>query len=294
MRTRLAPAKVNLYLHVAAPDSRGYHPLESLVAFADVGDRVDLLPVETEGSASELTPLLSLYGPFGRGLSTGEDNLIMKAVRRFEVATDLSVHHRIALHKNLPIASGIGGGSADAGAVLHLLREAYAPDLSDEALQDIAASIGADGVMCLWARSSLASGYGEVLAPAILPAMDCVLINPLVECSTGSVYKGYDTQGQFSALKPVSTFSDKINIDEIVEILRYTRNDLQAPAIRLQPVIAEVIQSLEAQPETLLARMSGSGATCFALCATPEKASALSDRMQALWPSAWVRSCTLS
>src|SRR6185437_10032394 len=142
---------VNLWLHVAAPDARGYHPLQSLVAFADIGDEVSL--VKTKTSEENLMPCLSLSGPFAEGLNAGEDNLILKAVRAFEAATGLRVdHHDIHLAKTLPIASGLVGGSADAGAVLHLLRDAYAPDMADDALSAVAARTGADGVMCLWSR----------------------------------------------------------------------------------------------------------------------------------------------
>lgn len=285
--TRLAPAKVNLYLHVAAPDGRGYHPLQSLVVFADIGDEARLLPRRPgEGGA------LYIDGPFGEGLSAGEDNLIMKAVRRFEQVASLSVNrHDIALCKNLPIASGIGGGSADAGAVLHLLREAYAPEMGDDDLSMIAGHLGADGIMCLWAKASLAEGYGERLTSATVPAVSAVLINPLVECSTAAVYRGFDERADFrelSAARPIYG-----NIDSLIAALKASRNDLQPPAIRIQPIIADILQSLEAQSETLLARMSGSGATCFALCAGDIEAKALADRLGDLWPTAWVRACRL-
>jgi len=285
-----ARAKVNLYLHVAAPDARGYHPLQSLVAFADIGDEVSLF--ETEASAELLRPDLSLSGPFAEGLGAGEDNLILKAVRAFEATAGLRVdRHAIHLIKNLPIASGLGGGSADAGAVLHLLREAYAPDMADEALGAIAAKTGADGVMCLWARPSLAEGYGERLTSVTLPSVSAVLINPGVACSTAEVYRGFDAQGQFSRLD--ATAEDIVNVEVLTTFLAKTRNDLQAPAVAMQPVIGEVLASLAAQPETLFARMSGSGATCFALCRSDAEASALGHRMQLMWSGAWIMPCRL-
>ncbi len=291
---RLAPAKVNLYLHVAAPDARGYHPLRSLVAFADIGDEVRLLPVTSDGFDSSSRPRLSIDGRFSAGLGSNEDNLIMKAVRRFEQAAGVAVsRHDITLTKSLPIASGIGGGSADAGAVLHLLREVYSADINDDSLGAIAGSIGADGVMCLWAKASVAEGYGERLTPARLPPTPAVLINPLVECSTAAVYGGFDALGQFRDIDGPS-FAESGSLATLVEALKGTRNDLQAPAIRIQPVINNVLKSLTAQPETLLARMSGSGATCFALCASDQDAQALAKRLEVLWPQAWVRSCTLS
>jgi 4-diphosphocytidyl-2-C-methyl-D-erythritol kinase len=291
---RLAPAKVNLYLHVGAPDARGYHPLQSLVMFADTGDEVRLLPSQSNGSGGKLNSALSIDGPFAKGLSTGEDNLILKAVRRFEAATQVRVDRRIELDKNLPIASGIGGGSADAGAVLHLLREIYAPDLSDEMLASVAGAIGADGVMCLWSKSSFASGYGELLTPARMPAVPAVLINPLVECSTPAVYKGFDALGQFSPVTPPDGFDAPSTVEDLVIALKATRNDLQAPAIHIAPIIAHILQTLEGQNETLLARMSGSGATCFALCATVGDAQNLAGKLIALYPAAWIKACVLS
>ncbi len=291
---RLAPAKVNLYLHVAAPDARGYHPLQSLVVFADIGDEIRLVPVKSDGFGQNLTPFLTIDGPFSADLSTGEDNLILKAVRRFERAAGVVIdRHDIALTKNLPIASGIGGGSADAGAALRLLREAYAPAMPDETLTEIAGGIGADGVMCLWAKASFAEGYGERLTPISLPSVPAVLINPLVECPTPAVYEAFDDLGQGAEIEARQGFHNIINIDQLIEALATTRNDLQSPAVCLQPVIGEVVTSLAAQPETLMARMSGSGGTCFALCATDAAATALGRRLDALWPTAWVRACRL-
>jgi len=295
MIAMLAPAKINLYLHVAAVDTRGYHPLQSLVTFADIGDEVTLLPVET----GQFLPLLTISGPFGAGLEAGEGNLIVKAVRHFETRTGITVdHHRIELVKNLPLASGIGGGSADAGAVLRLLRDAYTPDMDEENLVAVARQTGADGVMCLWSQPAFAEGYGERITPVSLPSVPAVLINPGVECATGRVYGGFDTLlesngGQAHEIDAVSEFASVRDIQGLVAALSHTRNDLQAPAIALQSAIAELLTLLEAQGETLFARMSGSGATCFALCETDEAAKALSVRMQARVPDAWVRPCRL-
>lgn len=284
----LAPAKINLYLHVAAPDARGYHPLQSLVTFADIGDEVTLLPAEVK------SPLLSIAGPFAGGLGAGEGNLIVKAVRRFEAWTGIAVDkHRIELVKNLPLASGIGGGSADAGATLRTLHEAYAPDMSDDDLAMIAGQTGADGVMCLWSRPVFAEGYGERISPVSLPSVSAVLINPGVECPTAQVYGGFDALGRVHEIDSAAEFDGVKDIHALISALSHTRNDLQAPAISFQPAIADVLTLLEAQDETLFARMSGSGATCFALCETDEAAKALGVRMQAMLPGAWVRSCRL-
>ena len=279
----LARAKINLYLHVAAPDARGWHPLQSLVAFADFGDRVSLTG----------TPGLSVGGPFGAGLSDGEDNLILKAARRFEAMAGVRLRHGFHLDKQLPVASGIGGGSADAGAALRLLKAAYAPEMAAALLDEIAAGTGADGVMCLHSRGAFAEGYGERLTPSALPSAPCVLVNPGVACPTPSVFADYDALGRFETIAAARGFADVVGLQGLVAALNATRNDLEAPAIRLQPVIADVLAVLRAQPETLLARMSGSGATCFALCADDAAAARLAERLRGLWPEAWARACRL-
>ncbi len=288
MIQKLAPAKVNLYLHVAPPDDKGYHPLQSLVVFADIGDEI-VLQSGTSGEA--LT--LKIDGPFAEGLGGGEDNLVVKAVRRFEQATGVAVAADIRLTKALPVASGIGGGSADAGAVLHLLRRTYAPDMPDRDLEALAAAVGADGVMCLWARAAIAEGYGERLTPVTVPSMPAVLVNPGIDCSTPAVFRQYDAHGHFENTDTKHTFIDISSADALVSALANTRNDLEAPAIALKPEIHEVLAVLKTQPEAWFARMSGSGATCFALCRSDEDAEGLRRRLDGLWPRAWVRACRL-
>ncbi|MBW8734171.1 MAG: 4-(cytidine 5'-diphospho)-2-C-methyl-D-erythritol kinase [Asticcacaulis sp.] len=285
---RLAPAKVNLYLHVAPPDDKGYHPLQSLVVFADAGDKIALNP---KGSGDGLT--LHIDGPFAAGLSAGEDNLIVKAVRRFEQAAGMRVIADIHLTKTLPVASGIGGGSADAGAILHLLREIYAPGMPDRDLEDLAAGIGADGVMCLWAKAAIAEGYGERLTPVAIPSLPAVLVNPGVECSTPAVFRQFDLDARFENIQSKQSFLNISSPDAFIAALKTTRNDLEAPAITLMPEIAAVLSLLNAQPETVFARMSGSGATCFALCRSDDDAVSLSRRLDGLLPGAWVRACRL-
>jgi 4-diphosphocytidyl-2-C-methyl-D-erythritol kinase len=288
--TILARAKVNLYLHVAAPDAKNYHPLQSLVMFADVGDGVTLRPT----SVAE-APRLSCDGPFADGVPTDDSNLIFKAVRRFEMVTSVNIdRHDIHLTKNLPVASGLGGGSADAGAVLQLLRAHYAPDMADEALDAIAATTGADGVMCLWSRSALAEGYGERLTPIDLPSVPAVLINPGIACSTPAVYGQYDRLGQFAPIETSTPFRSIINIDHLLHALSGTRNDLEAPAVYLHPQIGDLLSRLSNEPETLLTRLSGSGATCFVLCDTLADAQRLAVRLTQEYPQSWVRACTLS
>ncbi|WAC49035.1 4-(cytidine 5'-diphospho)-2-C-methyl-D-erythritol kinase [Asticcacaulis sp. SL142] len=288
--TILARAKINLYLHVAAPDAKNYHPLQSLVMFADVGDEVALRPKNVPQEAR-----LTCDGPFADGVPTDDSNLILKALRRFEMVTGINIdRHDIHLTKNLPVASGLGGGSADAGAVLHLLRAQYAPDLTDAALEAIAATTGADGAMCLWAESALAEGYGERLTKLSLPAVPAVLINPGIACSTPDVYGQYDRLGQFDPIEASAPFRSIINIDHLIDALSETRNDLEAPAVHLHPQIGDFLTGLSGEPETRLARLSGSGATCFALCDTLADAKRLAERLIEKYPQSWVRACTLS
>ncbi|MDC7674981.1 4-(cytidine 5'-diphospho)-2-C-methyl-D-erythritol kinase [Asticcacaulis machinosus] len=288
--TMLARAKVNLYLHVAAPDARNYHPLQSLVMFADVGDEVVLRPKNVgEG------PRLTCYGPFADGVPTDGGNLILKALRRFEMVSGVNIdRHDVHLTKNLPIASGLGGGSADAGAVLQLLRIHYAPDMAGETLEAIAATTGADGAMCLWAQPALAEGYGERLTNLSLPAVPAVLINPGITCSTPEVYGQYDRLGQFAPIEASAPFRSGINIDNLIHALSETRNDLEMAAIHLHPQIGDLLTSLGDEPEARLARLSGSGATCFALCDTLKDAQNLAQRLSVKYPQSWVRACTLS
>jgi 4-diphosphocytidyl-2-C-methyl-D-erythritol kinase len=283
MPPELARAKINLYLHVAAPDARGWHPLQSLVAFADIGDQVSLTD----------SPGLTIDGPFGAGLSAGEDNLVIKAARRFEALAQVELRHGLHLDKSLPLASGIGGGSADAGAALRLLKAAYAPQISDALLDEMAQATGADGVMCLRSQSAFAEGYGEKLTPVKLPPIACVLINPGVPCATPQVFAAYDALDRFDAIEAKQGFADIVNIDGLVAALKATRNDLEAPAIQMQPVIADVLAALRDQPGVLFARMSGSGATCFALCRDDQASGDVAERMRGLWPTAWVRACRL-
>ena len=269
----LAPAKINLFLHVGPVDARRYHPVRSLIAFADMGDEVIYEALQSE-------PLI-IAGPFSHGLSNGSDNLILKAVHLFCQVTGVSFRGGFKLIKNLPIASGLGGGSSDAGAALRLMRTHFAPDLSDEALARIAQAIGADGVMCLWARPCLATGYGELIEAVELEPMACVLINPMIECSTAKVYGGFDSS---AVVKALGDETPPYNL----ALIAAQRNDLQDPAIELVPEIGQILTRLSNEPECQLARMSGSGATCFALCASLDQAHKLAAKMRPFYSQAWV------
>jgi 4-diphosphocytidyl-2-C-methyl-D-erythritol kinase len=285
--TAFAPAKVNLFLHVGAPAEDGFHPVSTLMVFADIGDTVAVQPAEA--------PDFEVTGPFSGPLEGQPDNLVERA------AEALLAHvggpqppFRLILDKQLPVAAGLGGGSSDAGAALRLLRQALGLAVQDEWLTAIAARLGSDGPACLWARTVIGEGRGDrLLAAPEMPALDAVLVNPGVASSTPQVYRAYDAAGCLGdALRPrlPERFEDVI---ETAAVLATCRNDLEAPAVALQPAIGEVLETLRGEPETLLARMSGSGATCFAICAGDIEAEGLAERLQSMRPDWWVRRCRL-
>ncbi len=282
----LAPAKVNLFLHVAPLQPDGYHPLASLMTFADVGDRLELSAGETTG--------FDLEGPFAAALA-GEDpagNLAWRAVQSLLARFDARpAPFRLKLIKALPVAAGLGGGSSDAGAALRLVRDAFVPQAGDDVLMAIAAELGSDGPACLAARPVMAQGRGERLsAPPAMPVLHAVLVNPRVACSTGKVYRAYDERPDGAADRPAmpEAFSD---VETVLDFLARQRNDLERPALGVAPEIVTVLDALRSAPEARLARLSGSGATAFALCADETNALALARRIEAQRPDWWVQAC---
>lgn len=282
---RLAPAKVNLFLHVGPLASDGYHPLASLVAFADVGDRLTVEP------ADRLS--LTVAGPFAGALEGEGDNLVLRAVRALGAAAGIGDPPlRVTLDKQLPVAAGLGGGSSDAGAALMLARDALALSLDDDDLAEIAGSIGADGPMCLHARAAWAGGRGDRLDfESRLPALPCLLVNPGVPSSTGAVYRAFDAGPPGAADMPPPPLDWRAQ--GVIGWLGSLRNDLEAPADALQPAIGRALAAVEALPGARLTRMSGSGATVFALFDTTEAAAAAGQTLCALHPDWWVRPTVL-
>ena len=279
-RTALAPAKVNLFLHVGPVDADGYHPLASLVAFADVGDRVSV------AAADRLS--LTVGGPFAAALAGEPDNLILRVLRRLGEAAGVGEPPlAVVLDKRLPVAAGLGGGSADAGAALRLARDVLRVDLDDSTLAAVAGGVGADGPMCLYARAAWAEGRGERLTfePA-LPSLPALLVNPGVPSPTGAVYRAFDAGPPAAADRP-SPPSDW-TVARVIEWLAGQRNDLQAAAVALQPLIGDALAEVADLPGARLARMSGSGATVFALFETPSDATAAAARLRARRPDWWV------
>ncbi len=282
-----APAKVNLFLHVGPPMSDGYHPICSWMVFADVGDTVAIQPAEQ--------PEFVVDGPFAAGLIAEPRNLVQRAAESLlaRVPGERPAF-KLILDKRLPIASGLGGGSADAGATLRLLRDALELRVGDAALEAIASELGADGPACLWGRPSIAESVGEALSPAPrAPVLDAVLVNPRRPSPTAAVYQAFDAAGAMGEADRPALPEVIESAEEAAAYLSVCRNDLELAAVRLEPAIGEVLETLRDEPETLLARMSGSGATCFALCASDIEAEGLAERLESMRPNWWVRRCRL-
>ncbi|MBB5746492.1 4-(cytidine 5'-diphospho)-2-C-methyl-D-erythritol kinase [Brevundimonas variabilis] len=287
--TGLAPAKVNLFLHVGPIEPDGYHPLCSLVAFADVGDRVSVEP------ADRLT--LEVTGPFASALSEqggGErgDNLILKALRALGDAAGLGEPGlRVILDKRLPIAAGLGGGSADAGTSLKLANQMLKLGMDEASLEAVSRVVGADGPMCLRGRTAWAEGYGEKLSDAdLMPPLHAVLVNPGLPSPTGAVYRAYDEAPRIADRPdPPSDWS----IPAVIDWLGRCRNNLELPAMGLTPGIRAAMQGVAEIENVRLTRMSGSGATVFGLFDNERDARAAAETLahrQAGW---WVETCIL-
>ncbi len=273
MLTERAFAKVNLYLHVVGRRADGYHLLDSLAVFPGAADVVQAAPAGT------IT--LEITGPCGSGLGGGPDNLVLRAARALASTAGIEAGARLTLEKRLPVASGIGGGSADAAATLRALIRLWDVHLPAGRLQLIAQSLGADVPVCLASRPARMQGIGEILGSApMLPACGITLLNPGAAVATPDVFRM--RQGAFSEI-PLLPQADWPDGAAMAADLAHLRNDLEAPAIALCPAIAPVLEWLRAQPDCLLARLSGSGATCFGLFATPDAATAVAARAPVSW-----------
>ena len=272
-----APAKLNLYLHVTGRRDDGYHLLDSLVAFADIGDRVAASP------APRLS--LAIEGPFAKGLAPDDpENLVVRAATALAARLGHAPAVALTLEKNLPIASGIGGGSSDAAATLKALAALWPID-DDALLAEVGVRLGADVPVCLAARTSWLGGIGERVEPApALPATPIVLVNPNVALPTPGVFKA--RRGPFSA--PARFTAAPHDVRELAAVLAERRNDLTDAAITQVPTIAAIIEKLAGCGGNLLARMSGSGATCFGLFATSAQAQAAAQSLRMAQPGWWV------
>jgi 4-diphosphocytidyl-2-C-methyl-D-erythritol kinase len=280
-----APAKVNLFLHVGPTRPDGYHPICSLFVFADVGDRLTAEP------ASAFS--LQIDGPFAAHAPAGEDNLVVRALAALLPGKGLPPL-RLTLHKALPAAAGLGGGSSDAAAALRLADRALGLETGEARLHAIAAELGSDVPACLDARPVLAQGRGEQLSPGpALPPLPAVIVRPGVGAATGPVYRAFDEGVRLRSAEAPAWPNASASLGQAAELLASTRNDLEAPAVELVPEIGAVLEALRGAPEVLFARMSGSGSACFALCRDLDAAKRLAGRLRAGRPDWWVAACRL-
>jgi len=282
-----APAKVNLTLRVLGRRSDGYHEIESLVAFADFGDTLSFSP------GGELA--LTVRGPNAAKAGENADNLVLKAAQAFAARVAGSGLGAFVLDKRLPVAGGLGGGSADAAAALRLLARANSVPVDDGRLHDAACATGADVPVCLDPRPRLMRGIGEILSgPLKLPALPTVLANPGIALPTKSVFAAWN--GATSAALPldVSAVAKIDQREEYLQLLATQVNDLESAAVAVEPVIAEVLAALRVLAGCRLARMSGSGATCFALFSSAAAAIEAAKALSSKYPRWWVRASALS
>ncbi|MCF6200039.1 MAG: 4-(cytidine 5'-diphospho)-2-C-methyl-D-erythritol kinase [Hyphomicrobiaceae bacterium] len=297
----LARAKINLSLCIAGKRSDGYHELSGLVAFADFGDRLSFEPFGTGEPPAETPDVqFELAGPFAAELATAsqcaDDNLVLTALHLYEQHTDFSLSGRLCLTKNLPIASGIGGGSSDAATALNLLQEMNDDPLAPQTLRQIALQLGADVPMCLMPAAQWVSSIGETCQPVPdFPALACVLVNPHVNVPTGAIFNQLNapvlSADNKTKMPDLTSFT---NAKSVLDWLTTQRNDLQAPAIATAPIIADVLKAISQDKNCVLARMSGSGATCFGLYGNEAEAGEAARRMAAGYPEWWVVAAKLS
>jgi 4-diphosphocytidyl-2-C-methyl-D-erythritol kinase len=287
-----ARAKVNLTLRVVGRRVDGYHELESVVAFADCADRLSL----ADGPELRLTTT----GPLAEACGETLDNLVFKAAQLLgDRVADLRLGE-FTLDKVLPVAAGIGGGSADAAAALRLLARANNLAVDDISLIEVARLTGADVPVCLSSRACVMTGVGETLLPLALPKMPCVLVNPRVAVATKDVFRALGLRngellvGAGDVMRAPAWPEAGGSLEDWVEALAAGSNDLEAPALRIQPVIGEVLAALSATNGAWLARMSGSGATCFAIYENTADAQRAAQKIQIDHPQWWVHAGTLS
>ncbi len=277
-----APAKLNLYLHVTGRRPDGYHLLDSLIAFAGVCDVVEA------AQADELS--LAVEGPFAAALPAADENLALKAARALKQAAGVEAGARIRLEKRLPVASGIGGGSADAAAVLGALVKLWGVDTRAVDLDAVALSLGADVPACVKGYAAFVGGIGEEIrrAPALPPAW-LVLVNPGRALKTAAVFKAW--AGEFGT--PARFDESPATAGVLAELLKTRDNQLTAAAVGLEPAVGEALAALAAGDGVLLARMSGSGATCFGLFAEAGQAAGAAALIGRDRPGWWVRATPL-
>jgi 4-diphosphocytidyl-2-C-methyl-D-erythritol kinase len=253
-----APAKINLYLHVTGLRQDGYHELDSLVSFAGIHDTLHLVPADNLS--------LVIEGPFGQDLPSSSNNLVLKAAIKLRKETGVKNGAHMTLEKNLPVASGIGGGSADCAAALKGLAKLWNINANTFDLAQLSLHLGSDVPVCLFGQTSFMGGKGEIIniAPK-LPPIWLVLVNPGVSLSTSAVFKARKKVSKNNWSQPKRFSDSPTTASELACLLNNRSNDLTEAAIGLQPVIGDTLKELQHTDGVLLTRMSGSGATCFGL-----------------------------
>jgi 4-diphosphocytidyl-2-C-methyl-D-erythritol kinase len=276
-----APAKINLTLRVLGRRADGYHELESLVAFADVADTLTLEP--------DTKDTLEITGPFAADSGAIPDNLVLKALAAARICIGAVKAGRFSLEKNIPVAAGLGGGSADAAATLRLIAGANQIALDDARIMSAAQAVGADVPVCVASRPRIMRGVGELLSdPVDLPPLAGVLVNPRVPLSTRDVF------GKFVGAQGGNDLGDLTRgLGSLIDFLKLHDNDLTPAARACSPVVGEVLQALEILPGARLVRMSGSGPTCFALFSTPSEAATAAQKLARERKDWWVQAATI-
>jgi 4-diphosphocytidyl-2-C-methyl-D-erythritol kinase len=283
---RPAHAKVNLWLNVVGRRPDGYHLLDSLVGFVDLADTLDVRP--SDGLSLELS------GPQAAGLAGDADNLVLKAARLLADRAGVAPRAAIRLGKHIPVAAGLGGGSADAAAALRLLARTNNLATDDPLLYAAARATGADVPVCLDPRTRLMRGIGEILSsPFKLPPLQGVLVNPGVALATKAVFARWKPPAAPVVPADLTVLTAMTRRDQLVRFLLSQANDLESAAIALAPVVADVLLALSSQARCELARMSGSGATCFAVFASAVDAIKAAEAIHAEYPNWWVRATAL-
>jgi 4-diphosphocytidyl-2-C-methyl-D-erythritol kinase len=277
-----APAKINLTLRVRGRRADGYHELESLVAFADVADTLTLEPDNKDA--------LEITGPFAAASGAVFDNLVLKALAAARIYIGAVKAGRFSLKKNIPVAAGLGGGSADAAAALRLIAGANEIALDDARIMSAAQAVGADVPVCVASRPRIMRGVGELLSdPVDLQPLAGVLVNPRVPLSTRDVFS------KFTGAQSGNDLGDMPRgLESLIDFLKLHGNDLTPAARACLPVVGEVLQALEILPGARLVRMSGSGPTCFALFSTQSEAKTAAQRLAGERKDWWVQAATIS
>lgn len=281
----IARAKINLHLHITGRAENGYHHLDSLVAFSDISDSISII------AANDYK--LSLCGDFSDDLqihSSPDDNLVTRATNLLSAHFGQNPYVHITLDKTIPLGAGLGGGSADAAAVLLSLRDFWNLPASDSLLHSLASQMGSDIAACLHPHPIIMRDTGNVLLPAPkMPELHAILVNPKTPCPTPQVYKTYAASG--AMFSDNITFPDTFKtVGDMCKFLNtYTRNDLTDAAISTNPDIKRVLDALHQTSDALLIRLSGSGSTCFAIFDTQSAAIAAQKQIQTKNPDWWVR-----